>query len=70
MPLRWTSFSLFVACLFWFIVHAQQTDLKSTQNGPEITHKGAQTNKVKELHQPEEVIRKRGPVKFKELLKL
>jgi hypothetical protein len=27
-------------------------------NGPEIVHKGAQTNKVKELHQPQEVIRK------------
>jgi hypothetical protein len=39
-------------------------------NGPEIVHKGAQTNKVKELHQPQEVIRKRGTGKFKELYKI
>jgi hypothetical protein len=33
-------------------------------------HTYTQANKVKELHQPEEVIRKRGTGKFKELHKI
>jgi hypothetical protein len=38
------------------IENPPKTDQKSTQNGPEITHKGAQTNKVKELHQLAQVV--------------